>query len=1145
MVAIVSAAHQHRQRSDAPVLRTRHESGVWPRRLAAILIGLLLIVKVMGYVSPGTASIGGLTAAYSRVHHHVTSYLRDAPYLHGCRKPNVQLVVPGGWICANGNPTTNVYRRMFRTYPAGPAGRNAVYTSTTEGSDLVANNLMAGIVDMPRYAPVRIGRFPRWNEDPYHAVYWRLNYYALRPTQSLLAAFVRTGDTRYARRLVELDKSFFARAGDPGALAWQDAHAVSFRAMILIDDWWRLRQNHALSESDSVLYLRELERTGQYLADPNHYQPEYNHGTNEAAALLDIGLNFPLLPNAHHWLALARQRLSQSMNDLVDQDGALIENSPYYHFYTLDKYWQIQNFAELFHYVISPNFRGRLLRMINYASYILEPDGSVPLLGASLSSTVNAHGSFAEMARMNPYLDYVLTRGAHGSRPPRTSVFLAHAGQTIMRSGWGRGTSFAKQSFLTFNVGAYRTPHSHLDLLGITLYGNGAQLLSDAGLYSYAPGALHDYFHGTAAHNTVTVDGRDQTQGHAVAGQFVSRDGFTYQTAETQVYDGVTHRRLVMMIDRAHFLVIDHLTSVRRHHYRQMFHLAPGTRVARRGLTILGQGATSDVSLSIRQLDPNGVTASVVSGQRSPPLGLCSVLYDKIVPCPAVTYEATGRNARFATLLTIGRADPGFRVRYIPANAGRILVHDHDRTLDIRLSETPAVDAVARATDPTPPKPARLPSLVGARIARSATGWLATSGAPAKADRHAGRLALRVVAQRGRQAWLVNDHVHANLSRRNLELTMRVGAAGNLSELSLQLSNDHWHTTVTESLTHVYPARYSGEWLRLSLGRSLPRSNGRQWVLAGSQRFDWKKVDGVRFRIEASSGTRLPTLEVASISTMREQPQGVVAFVFDDGYTSILSAARSLHRAGMAGTVAVIGKYVELPTNTHLTVHELHFLQDSWGWNMVNHTQSHGDAVTAYWPRRNAGAYEQDIVDGAQFLQHAHLDSAPNWLIYPHGTTNAWLGKIVRRFYKFARTVSYAPEAFPFGDPHRVKTLEVRSATDAETGGLGSVTPPRVVLQAVRDAKAFHTTLILTFHRIHARASDKPGYPIGRFQQIVDGIKQTGIKVTTLRGLDSMMGVKEDSRIVVHPGRASQLVARVAVRVHRGGGVTSWLEGLL
>ena len=60
--------------------------------------------------------------------------------------------------------------------------------------------------------------------------------------------------------------------------------------MALVDTWWKLRQAHQLPEAASSAILAELEKTGQFLADPNHYQAQGNHCVNEAAALYELAV---------------------------------------------------------------------------------------------------------------------------------------------------------------------------------------------------------------------------------------------------------------------------------------------------------------------------------------------------------------------------------------------------------------------------------------------------------------------------------------------------------------------------------------------------------------------------------------------------------------------------------------------------------------------------------------------------------------------------------------------------------------------------------------------------------------------------------------------------------------------------------------
>jgi hypothetical protein len=1099
----------------------------WLPIVALVAIVALFGLKVSAYLAPDAVGPAAIHRVGAYVNGVLDANIRNNPLFHSCPAPERKLTIPGGWLCAAAAPPQDAYSSIFETYPADPNGREYVYASTNAGTVAAADDLMRGVVDIERYAPYRVGSLPTWTEDPYHDVYWRMNFYALRPAQNLLYAFRKTGDARYARRLVAIDESFFAHERS-SPHAWSDDHAVAFRSMVLVDEWWQLRGRHQLTEAQSTRFLRELERTGQFLADVNHYQPQHNHGANEAAALLELAVDFPDLPNAGAWGRIARQRLATSIVTLVDQDGALIENSPYYDFYTLDKYWQISKFSQRAGISIAADFDARLESMVNYATYLLQPDSSVPLLGASLQAVIHDSGSYRQMAALNPAFEYVLTHGAKGRAPARTSTFFPHTGQAIFRSGWGKGSSFAAQSYLTFNVGAYRTAHSNLDALAITLYGGGIALLPGTGLYTYQAGPLRMYFHGTASHDTVVVDGRDQVEGSAAAGAFVTKDGVTYQTGESSLYEGVTHRRLVMMIDRKHFLVVDRLSSTAPHTYDQMFHLFPGATVTAHGLTVTGTGDSPAQSITIHQLAPGATTRSIATGRVKPAAGLCSQRYKKLLPCAAVTYEQRGTDATFTTLLTIGPPDRSFRIA-TGADAGTLHVHDGDRTLDIRLSESAATPEVATVSDPTPPK------TIASEVAATGAGDWSLSGsgllAPQPPAGTVSPATAGVTTVGTSSAALTDDAVRADLSSSNLLVRLNVRGVANIDNLELQLSNDGWTTTDSIDLRDGYRARYEGEWLTLSLGRSALRTTREGgWSTSGAGPFDWSRVDGIRFVVQARDGTTTPvTLSFGAIETAPQQAKGAVVFVFDDGYNSILPAARYLRSAGMAGDVAVIGKYVELPSQGHLTLQDLRMLQNSWGWNMVNHTQSHVDASLTYRHPLRPGAFEQDILGGAAFLERAGLNSAPNWLVYPHGAIDAALEPVVRRLYKFARVTDDQPEAYPFGDPLRVKTLEIQPA-DGEGVATGVLTSPGDVQRAVLDAKRFHTPLILTFHRIHSEAADPPGYPLAYFEEIVDGIRRAGIEVTTLSGLDALLGVPEDNHIDIRPGSASQIV--VSLREH-------------
>jgi hypothetical protein len=166
----------------------------------------------------------------------------------------------------------------------------------------------------------------------------------------------------------------------------------------------------------------------------------------------------------------------------------------------------------------------------------------------------------------------------------------------------------------------------------------------DPGRFTYAEGEpnLRRWFRGTAAHNTVCVDGTDQTpyaRGRSslpAAGARLLHATADVLIAEVRspVYEAI-HRRRVVLVDGGRWVIEDVLTGERPHRYDLRWHLAPGRA----------------------QLWPGGVTSPTVAitilGARSIALedGWISPRYGIREPAPVLSAVATGTHARFITLL--------------------------------------------------------------------------------------------------------------------------------------------------------------------------------------------------------------------------------------------------------------------------------------------------------------------------------------------------------------------------------------------------------------------------------------------------------------------------------------------------------------
>ncbi len=207
-------------------------------------------------------------------------------------------------------------------------------------------------------------------------------------------------------------------------------------------------------------------------------------------------------------------------------------------------------------------------------------------------------------------------------------------------------------------------------------------------------------------------------------------------------------------------------------------------------------------------------------------------------------------------------------------------------------------------------------------------------------------------------------------------------------------------------------------------------------------------------------------------------------------------------------------------------------IQNNWGWDMVNHTQFHVDSVQTYYDKNDLTGYASDVLQQAAWLEANGLNSAPNWIIYPHGDTNDALEQVVGRYYMFGRGVVNDPDSYPFGNPKDVNNLEIQYPGDGESGVAG-YTPPAQILAAVKSAEEYHTTLLLTFHRIHSEPSDLPGYPLNLFEELINGIHASGIRVMTLSELDRSNGVPVNNHIYVNAGESSLITTTISGSVAR------------
>jgi hypothetical protein len=560
------------------------------------------------------------------------------------------------------------------TKPMIPDGKEVIYSFLSQGTQTVADEALKNVWDLgPRSTPTYI--YPiLWNENPFDK-YWRVLFYSLRPLSNLLYAYYTTGNTAYRDKIIEVVNSycaFDAARGTTYDAYLDDPHTAAFREMMLVNLYGKLQRSNDLPAATATAMQASIEKIGNFLVEPANFQDGQNHGFNEAAGLLVAAVNFPEMSESASWESLALTRLHGLMDDTVDDDGVEIEDSPFYHFYVLSFAAQDQKWMQAYGVPIPDGFTDRLGTMLDYATYALQPNGYLPLLGSTVTldirkllpnvydaSSLDSMDGFEETS---PEFTYVRSATKSGTAPTELSKRFPVSGQSFLRSTFAPH-DFDDDTWISFNVGQFRSPHCHKDALAITYMSGEESLLVDSGLYLYdtvkAPNADADFFHGTSAHNTVVVDGTDQSTdstmlSNVYPGLVTSGGTWAYQSGAHGLYAGVTHARAVVLLQQDVTLIVDSLTSTASHVYTQTWHLGPTETFTQNGLDVLASNAKGVANLAIHQAAVAGsdVQLATISGQETPTIqGWYSSEYGDRVANTALEYSVTASDQAFGTLL--------------------------------------------------------------------------------------------------------------------------------------------------------------------------------------------------------------------------------------------------------------------------------------------------------------------------------------------------------------------------------------------------------------------------------------------------------------------------------------------------------------
>ncbi|MFJ4770901.1 alginate lyase family protein [Streptomyces uncialis] len=496
----------------------------------------------------------------------------------------------------------------------------------------------------------------------------------------LAAAYALTGDERYAERVAAHLRSWWAANPPLRGVHWISGIELGIRLLSwvwtrrLLDGWPGAA---GLFEGNPVA-LHQIWHHQRWLAAfPSRGSSANNHVIAEAAGQFAAACAFDWFPSSARWRADALRSLERHLRSNTFPSGLNRELATEYHGLVLELGLAAVAEADAAEVPVPGSVRLVLLRMTDALAAVVDDRLRPPRQGDS----DDGHGLIVDGAGTDRWASLLATGDAvfgrltwwpevtgtdvrtpllaalirptppAVTRPASRPARFADAGLTILRGPagiWCRCDG-GPHGFLSIAA------HAHADALSVEVRHDGVDVLADPGTFCYhGQPEWRRYFRSTLGHNTLELDGADQS---VSGGPFLwtrqarsrvldtgtgdtADGGVARWCAEHDGYQNSVHRRRVELTGASRELRITDEVRGPRKAARLAFHLGPAITADlvgnRAQLTWTRDGEDRSAVLDL----PARLSWRAHHGESDPPLGWYSAGFGRKEP--STTLVGTG-----------------------------------------------------------------------------------------------------------------------------------------------------------------------------------------------------------------------------------------------------------------------------------------------------------------------------------------------------------------------------------------------------------------------------------------------------------------------------------------------------------------------
>ncbi len=412
------------------------------------------------------------------------------------------------------------------------------------------------------------------------------------------------------------------------------------------------------------------------------YSSANNHLIGEAAGLFIGALTWPCWANSEAWADTAQQILIQQAEKQNYADGVNREQATSYQQFVFDFLLFSGLAARAAERDFDDSYWIVLEKMLEFVASLIDVGGNVPMIGDA------DDGYVTQLSREKDFCPYksMLASGAvlfqredfkqkaghfddkslwlfgtqgqinfdslaSSNRSHKWSSGFAHGGYYVLGSDFGLDSEI-KMLVDSGSLGYLSiAAHGHADALSVVLSISGREFLIDPGTFAYhTQKKWRDYFRGTSAHNTLRVDGVDQSM---PGGNFMwvkhanvrclqwdeqpNRQSFMGRhDGYCRLKDPVTHIRAINFDSKDGFEIIDRLECIASHSIERFWHFSEHCDVSvEKNGTI--RACVDGYRLDIDPVEP--VETELFIGDEILPLGWISRRYDCKTPTATVVWK--------------------------------------------------------------------------------------------------------------------------------------------------------------------------------------------------------------------------------------------------------------------------------------------------------------------------------------------------------------------------------------------------------------------------------------------------------------------------------------------------------------------------